>query len=248
MRLKIGLNLTRNYSSNFSLPRRRVKLIKFIIIHYTGMKNESKAIERLCNFKSKVSSHYFIKNNGKVINLVPDLYEAWHAGKSYWKNYKSLNKYSIGIEINNPGHSYKYKHFSLKQILSLKKLLKYLIKEYKIKPNNVLGHSDIAPNRKKDPGEKFPWQKLSRDKLCIWHDLDENKIIKFRKVKISLLEDKIFLKNLYKIGYHNFQKIKFDKKKVFLVKAFQRKFRPNLINGKTDKECFLISKSLIKSH
>ena len=244
----MGLNLTKNYSFNFSLPKRRVKLIRFIIIHYTGMKKESKAIKRLCDFKSKVSSHYFIRNNGKVINLVPDLYEAWHSGESYWKNYKSLNKYSIGIEINNPGHNHKYKNFSLKQILSLKKLLKYLIKEFKIKPQNILGHSDIAPHRKKDPGEKFPWKKLSKDKLCIWHNLDENKIIKFRKVDVSLKEDKIFLKNLYKIGYYNFNKIKFTKKKVLLVKAFQRKFRPNLINGKIDKECFLISKSLIKSH
>ena len=248
MKSKKGLNLTRNYSFNFSLPKRRIKNINFIIVHYTGMNNESQAIKRLCDFKSKVSSHYFIKNNGTIINLVPNLYEAWHAGKSYWKNYKSLNKYSIGIEINNPGHDYKYTNFSIKQILSLKKLLKYLIKEYKIKPKNVLGHSDIAPDRKKDPGEKFPWHKLSKEKLCIWHNLESNQIAEFRKVQVSLKEEKMFLKNLYKIGYYNFHKIELDKKKLFLVKAFQRKFRQNLINGKIDKECFLISKNLIKSH
>ena len=122
------------------------------------MKNQSNAIKKLCDPKSKVSSHYFIKNSGKVINLVPDLYEAWHAGKSSWEKYKSINKYSIGIEINNPGHQYGYKNFKSKQIFSLKKLLKYLIKEYNIKTKHILGHSDIAPDSKKDPGEKFPWK------------------------------------------------------------------------------------------
>ena len=126
------------------------------------MKSENNAIKKLCDHKSKVSSHYFIKNNGQIINLVPDLYEAWHAGLSSWRKQKFLNKQSIGIEINNPGHSNRYTHFSVKQIVVLKKLLKYLIKKYKIKKQNVLGHSDIAPDRKKDPGEKFPWQDLAK--------------------------------------------------------------------------------------
>ena len=112
----MGLNLTRKYSINFSLPRRSKKQIKFLIIHYTGMRKQSEAIKRWCDPKAKVSSHYFISNKGGIINLVPDLYEAWHAGESNWKDYKSLNKYSIGIEINNPGHEYGYKKFSKKQI------------------------------------------------------------------------------------------------------------------------------------
>ena len=114
------------------------------------MKNESQAIRRLCSPKAKVSSHYFIKKNGSILQLVPDLYEAWHAGKSSWKKYKSLNKTSIGIEIQNSG----FESFSFKQIDSLKKLLKHLIKIYKIDQKNVLGHSDIAPNRKKKTQEK----------------------------------------------------------------------------------------------
>ena len=125
-------NLTTIYSINFGLPKRSKKLIKFIIIHYTGMRNETAAIKKLCSKNSQVSAHYFIKNTGKILNLVPDLYEAWHAGKSSWKNFKSLNKHSIGIEINNPGHDHGYKEFTLNQILSLQKLLKYLIKKYKI--------------------------------------------------------------------------------------------------------------------
>lgn len=239
-------NFNTNYSINFSTPKRRKNLIKFIIIHYTGMKKESEAIKKLCDFKSKVSSHYFIKNSGKVLSLVPDLYEAWHAGESKWKNFKSLNKYSIGIEINNPGHNFGYKNFSSKQIISLKKLLKYLIKKYKIKFQNILGHSDIAPNRKKDPGEKFPWRELSQENLCHWHNLSEKNIYRYRKVKLNSIKEKIFLKNLYKIGYPKISKDNYNKNKNYLIKSFQRRFRQNLINGRIDKECLLISKNLLK--
>ena len=210
------------------------------------MKKESEAIKRLCDYKYKVSSHYFVKNNGRIVSLVPDLYEAWHAGKSNWKKFKSLNRYSIGIEINNPGHSNGYVSFSSKQIYSLTKLLKYLFKKYRIDKNNVLGHSDIAPNRKKDPGEKFPWKNLSKNKLCKWHNLDEEKIKKFRKIKISNEEESIFFKNLYKFGYSKISGSML-KNKVLLAKAFQRRFRQSLINGKIDKECLLISKNIIKN-
>ncbi len=119
-----------NYSPNFSLIKRSKKNIKFIIIHYTGMCNELSALNKLCDTKAKVSAHYFIKKNGLIVNLVPPLYEAWHAGKSSWKGFKSLNRYSIGIEIHNSGHDYKYENFSKKQITSTKKLLKYLINKY----------------------------------------------------------------------------------------------------------------------
>jgi N-acetylmuramoyl-L-alanine amidase len=244
MSLKIGLNLTENYSINFSPSKRSEKQIQYIVLHYTGMKKESKAIEKLCDEKSKVSSHYFIRNTGKVLRLVPDLYEAWHAGKSSWKNLKSLNKNSIGIEINNPGHQHGYKKFDRKQISSLKKLLKYLIKKYSIKKKNILGHSDIAPYRKKDPGEKFPWSELYRYNLCHGHNLNKKNIKKFRKIKLNLIEQIKFLKNLYKMGYSRFDNRLFNKKKSILVKAFQRRFRQDLIDGKIDKECFLISKNL----
>ena len=244
MRSKTGLNLTKNYSFNFSLPKRRKKLIKFIVIHYTGMKNESEAIKRLKDHRAKVSAHYFIKNSGHILNMVPNLYEAWHAGRSEWKNFKSLNRYSIGIEINNPGHDYGYKSFSSKQIFSLQKLLKILMKNYRIKPENVLGHSDIAPNRKKDPGEKFPWDDLYKDNLCHGYDLNKKVIKKFRKIRLNLIEEKIFFNNLYKIGYSRNVKPLSKKNKVTLIKVFQSRFRQELVNGEIDKECFLISKNL----
>ena len=239
--------ITINYSPNFNLPKRTKKTIKFIILHYTGMREESSAIKRLCDFNSKVSAHYFIKKNGDILNLVPDLYEAWHAGKSSWKNFKSINKYSIGIEIQNSGHYYSYEKFSIKQINSVKKLIKKLIKIYKINRKNILGHSDISPNRKKDPGEKFPWKNLSKNKLAYWHSLKESKLVKLRLGKVDLNEKEEFIKNLYKLGYNKIKSIKSVNENKILTKAFQRRFRQSLINGKIDKECLLISKNLLKS-
>ncbi len=243
----MGLNLTRNYSYNFGPTKRAKKLIKFIILHYTGMRKEAEAIKKLCDYNSKVSSHYFIKNNGQILNLVPDLYEAWHAGKSKWKKFDSLNKYSIGIEINNPGHEFGYNTFNSKQINSLKKILSFLIQKYNIKLDNVLGHSDIAPDRKKDPGEKFPWEKLAKKSLCKWHTMNKKKIKKFRGITVSDKEKKNFLNNLSKIGYNiKITKI-FDKNIRSIITAYQRRYRQELINGKIDKECLIISKNLIKS-
>ena len=230
-----------NYSPNFDFNKRNLKQIKFLIFHYTGMKKESAAINRLTNIQSEVSSHYLIKKNGDIIVMVPDLYIAWHAGKSSWKNFKSLNKNSIGIEISNPGHEHNYINFSKKQISSILHLSKLLKKKYKIQSSNVLGHSDIAPFRKKDPGEKFPWQYLAKFRIGKWHSLS-NKILKEKRMKkIKIIEEKIFYKNLFKIGYSK----KVSNKKT-LVSAFQRRYRQDLINGKIDQECLLISKNLAK--
>jgi N-acetylmuramoyl-L-alanine amidase len=236
------INTTLNYSPNFDLKKRKPSKIKFIIFHYTGMKKETDAINRLTSFKSKVSSHYLIKNNGKILTLVPDLYIAWHAGKSKWNKYTSLNKYSIGIELSNPGHDYNYKKFTNKQLKSLKQILKYLIKKYKINLKNILGHSDISPYRKKDPGEKFPWSDLFKKKLCFWHTLKVNDLRKFRNKKISLLKQELFIKNLSKIGYDT---PNLNKQRKCIVNAFQRRFRPELINSFIDEESYLISKNLI---
>ena len=210
------LKITNNYSPNFNTPKRQKKNIKYIIIHYTGMKNELSALNRLTDYKSKVSAHYFIKKNGKILNLVPDLYEAWHAGKSNWKNIQSLNRYSIGIEIQNSGHENFYEKFSNKQINSVKKLLRFLIKKYRVNCKNILGHSDIAPNRKKDPGEKFPWKELAKLKLAQWHKLDEKKLIKYRFKKIKFFEENKFFINLHKNWIYKSS----IKKTLFLKKDF----------------------------
>ena len=242
---KLSINTTLNYSPNFDKKKRKSKEIKFLILHYTGMIKEKDAINKLTNEKSKVSCHYFIKNNGEILTLVPDLYTAWHAGISSWQNFKFLNKNSIGIEISNPGHENYYKKFSKRQINSTFRLILFLMKKYKIKKQFILGHSDIAPNRKKDPGEKFPWKYFSKKKIGIWHNLDERKLIKNRNKKVNNLEKKNFIKNLYKIGYSRSSKIKKYKYSKILTKAFQRRFRQELINGFIDQECLIISKKLI---
>ena len=246
----MALKTTLNYSPNFDHKKRSLKQIKFIIFHYTGMKKESEAINRLTNIQSEVSCHYLVKDNGKIINIVPDLYIAWHAGKSSWRNYKSLNQNSIGIEITNPGHTFGYKKFSKKQIFSLLKLSKFLIKKYKVNNKNILGHSDIAPQRKKDPGEKFPWKYLSKNNIGLWHALNKKELLKNRSFKADKIEKKLFFNELYKIGYSKKipKNISKDRYLKCLTKAFQRRFRQELINGKIDRECLLISKNLLKKY
>ena len=227
-----------NYSPNFNQKKRSKKQIKFIIIHYTGMKSEKAAIDRLTNIQSQVSSHYFISKTGNIILLVPELYMAWHAGKSKWKDKSFLNKNSIGIEITNPGHRFEYKNFTNKQINSIVILIKYLLNKYKISKKNVLGHSDIAPDRKKDPGEKFPWEYLARKKLSIWHNIRQQELKSLRKKRCSKIEKYKFSQNLIKIGY-------LGKNLAKVTKAFQRRFRPQMVDGQIDQECLKISKKLI---
>ena len=243
----MSMKIFTNYSPNFNPKKRKTSQIKFLIFHYTGMKKESNAIKKLTNSNSKVSCHYFIKNKGETLVMVPDLHVAWHAGVSQWKNNKSLNKNSIGIEIQNPGHENEYKNFSTKQLSSLKILLRTLIKKYKIDLKNILGHSDIAPERKKDPGEKFPWKNLANHKLAIWYSLKESSLKKIRKKRLNKDEEIIFIKNLNKIGYGMIKRLSFNSNKKSLSKAFERRFRQNLVNGIPDQECFLISKNLLKS-
>ena len=178
--------------------------------------------------------------------MVPDLYVAWHAGISRWKKYKLLNKNSIGIEISNPGYQFGYVNFSKKQIKSLIKLTIILIKKYKINKNHILGHSDVSPDRKMDPGEKFPWEVLYKNKIGTWHNLNNNKLSFFRRKTVSVKEICLFMKNLVKLGYPNKGSIVKNKEKYhrLLIKAFQRRFRPELINGNIDQECLLILNKL----
>ena len=232
--------MTINYSPNFDLKKRHKNKIKYLIFHYTGMKNDKLAIKKLTSFNSNVSCHYYITSSGKLIQMVPDLYTAWHAGKSNWRNDKFLNHNSIGIEISNPGHEHGYRKFNDKQIKTLIKISKTLIKKYKINKHNILGHSDIASLRKVDPGEKFPWKLLSKNKIGMWYDTNYKK--KFLTKKILKFDLQKFTKYLTKIGYRiNYSK-SFQIKK--LTKVFQMRFRPEKVDGKLDLECFIIAKSL----
>ena len=233
------------FSPNYNKKKRSKISIKLIIIHYTGMQSERESIKRLCNPKHKVSCHYLINRSGKIFQLVNDFYIAWHAGKSCWGKYNNLNKNSLGIELVNKGHQYGYTNFTTRQLQSLTKLCKILIKKYKVKKNYIIGHSDVAPLRKLDPGEKFPWKNLHKNKIGIWHNFDKKFLKKNRKKKLSITYKKrFFLKNLSVIGYCLPTKKKLYLKKI--IKAFQRHFRPELINGVIDEETFVIAQNLAK--
>ena len=232
-----------DYSPNFSKKSRKLKDIKFIIIHYTGMQSEIESIKKLRDYNSNVSCHYLINRKGKIIQMVKENRIAWHAGKSKWKKFNLLNKYSVGIEIQNPGHTFEYSAFNKKQILSLLKLCKFLKKKLNINKKNILGHSDVSYARKKDPGEKFPWELFAKKNLSLWHNINKTKLASFRKKIVSKTEKNNFFSNLKKIGYFVDSN---SKNKKLLTLAFQRKYRTKLLNGIIDKECLLISKNLSK--
>mgnify|MGYP000377094032 FL=1 len=234
--MKIKLLNSPNYSRN-SRPK---KSIKFIIIHYTGMQSEIESINRLIDKNSKVSCHYLINRKGTITQMVKENKIAWHAGVSKWKNIKNLNKNSIGIELVNKGHFFGYENYSNLQINSLIKLCSKLKKKYKIHKENFLGHSDIAPYRKIDPGEKFPWKKLSNYKLGKWYNLKKAEIL-------SVDKKKLFFKNLYKIGYRYFKIGKRVKSDKLIIKAFQRRYNPKKITGYIDLKTLKISQFLAKN-
>jgi N-acetylmuramoyl-L-alanine amidase len=219
--------------------------IHSVIIHYTGMRSLQSAVERLLSKKYEVSSHYLISRTGKIIQLVKDNNIAWHAGISNWFKFKNLNKNSIGIELENKGHQYGYQAFPSKQIVQLIKILKILKRKFKIKNINITGHSDIAPNRKIDPGEKFPWKKLYKNDLAIWNSLDEQFIKNFRLKKLININKKNMLRMIKKLGYTRV--LTADSLDKDFIKAFQRRYRQDLINGIFDQECYLILNNLQNS-
>ena len=236
------MDIKRLNSPNFSKKTRKNKDIKVIIIHYTGMQSRIASIKRLLNLKYKVSCHYHIDRKGQIIQMVEDNNVAWHAGKSRWKNFKNLNQNSIGIELVNKGHEFGYQKFTNLQINNLIKLCIKLKAKYKVESSNILGHSDIAPLRKKDPGEKFPWKKLKNKRVGIWYKKRTFKNVRLTNKKMKNL----FFKNLSKIGYRYFNINKRTKNDAFIIKAFQRRFLPNRVNGIIDLKSYKISHFLAK--
>ena len=233
--MKVFLNLSPNYSKR----KRAKKEIKFVILHYTGMQSEIDSINRLKDPKQKVSCHYLINRQGKITQMVKDENIAWHAGKSKWKNFENLNDNSLGIELVNKGHEFGYQNFSTKQIKSLIELCKKLKRKYFINNENFLGHSDIAPLRKIDPGEKFPWKRLSNYKLGRWY---KNKLIINKENKQKM--ETLFYKNLKKIGYRYFSIKKRTVSDKEVVKIFQQHFLPKNVTGRIDNKTFKISQLL----
>ena len=232
------MEITKYYSPNYIKKVRSGSSITMIIIHYTGMQSERESLKRLTSLKSKVSAHYLIGRNGRTLNLVEPRYVAWHAGKSMWKKNENLNKNSIGIELVNKGHKFGYQKFTKIQIKNLIFLCGKLKKKYKIKNQYILGHSDIAPLRKIDPGEKFPWHHLSINGIGNYP-----KKIKFKNKYKKAQNNDQFFKNLHKIGYRYLN----TKYKTKIIKNFQRKYRQKKINGIIDFETLKLSQILSKS-
>ncbi|NVE94799.1 N-acetylmuramoyl-L-alanine amidase [Altererythrobacter lutimaris] len=195
--------------------------INMVVIHYTEMKPVETALERLCDPEAGVSAHYLITEEGKVIRLVPEEKRAWHAGASYWRGHKDVNSASIGIELDHPGHELGYREFSDAQFEALVPLVARIVKEYDIPRANVVGHSDVAPARKIDPGELFPWDRLAEYGLCL-----------AKPDKLDLGDpfdnDGAFYLALERFGYDITDGHK-------AVEAFQRRWRPELIDGIIDQ-------------
>jgi N-acetylmuramoyl-L-alanine amidase len=173
---------------SLNFDQRKNKQISFLIIHYTALPSIEESINYLCEKKNKVSCHYIISQNGKIYNLVSEKYRAWHAGKSYWLAEKDINSSSIGIELDfSPNHN--NDEYSKSLIDSLILLIRHLKKKYKIDKKNILGHSDIAPYRKIDPGKKFPWQKLYN--LNLSYIPKKISLIKLEKIRTWFKKNKI---------------------------------------------------------
>ena len=195
--------------------------VTMAVLHYTEMEREA-ALERLTDPEAKVSAHYFIAEAGEVVRLVDEGKRAWHAGASYWRGHKDVNSASIGIELDHPGHANGYRGFAEAQIDALLPLLADIVARHNIPRANVVGHSDVAPGRKIDPGELFPWDRLAECRLCLP-----------RPEKLELGDpfsnDGSFYLALERFGYD----VSAGKK---AVEAFQRRWRPRLINGAIDGE------------
>ena len=203
-------------SPNFN-DRPQGTAVDMVVLHYTGMETAAGALGRMCDPAAQVSAHYMVEEDGTVFLLVPEEKRAWHAGVSYWRGATNINDRSIGIEIVNPGHEFGYRRFPEPQMAALQELLSDIVARHEIAPARVVGHSDIAPSRKQDPGELFDWKRLAAANLAIWPDTAIDPVAADDVAKI-----------LSDIGYDPAAPL-FD-----VITAFQRRFVPHAVSGEAD--------------
>lgn len=204
--------------------------ISMVVLHYTGMETAEAALERLCSEEAEVSAHYMIEENGTVHRLVREDRRAWHAGRSYWRGVTDVNSAAIGIELVNPGHEFGYRPFPDAQMEALLPLLADMVQRHDIPRANVVGHSDVAPARKEDPGELFDWDLLAAHRLALRTP---------RVTRPSPFEnDGAFFLALERWGYD-------ISDQQAAVRAFQRRWRPHIIDGLVDGECSAILFALL---
>ncbi len=204
--------------------------ISMVVLHYTGMPDAAGAMARMCDAEAKVSAHYMIDEDGTVTRMVPEAKRAWHAGKSYWRGVTDINSASVGIELVNPGHEWGYRPFPEAQIEALIPLLHAIVQRHDIPRANVVGHSDIAPARKEDPGELFAWELLARFRLA----LPRPEL----RIASPFANDGAFYLALERFGYDITEGLA-------AVRAFQRRWRPETIDGVIDGETSAILFALL---
>ena len=204
--------------------------VSMVVLHYTGMIDGASAIARLADPAAKVSAHYVVAEDGQVVRMVDEAHRAWHAGRSWWRGTSDINSASIGIEIVNPGHEFGYRPFPEAQIDAVIELLAGIMERHSITRGNVVGHSDVAPARKEDPGELFPWYRLARLRLALPRPT--------KNLMDPHWSDAGFLLALERFGYDVADG-------VAAVRAFQRRFRPEMIDGIIDGECRAILLGLL---
>jgi N-acetylmuramoyl-L-alanine amidase len=219
-----------------------------ILLHYTGMQDGQSALDRLCAPESKVSAHYIVFEDGRVVQCVPEKLRAWHAGTSYWAGQTDINSRSVGIEIVNPGHDFGYPPFPLRQIAAVIAVCKSIHTRWKIAADRVLGHSDVAPARKQDPGEKFPWDLLSESNVGHW----------VRPAPLTLEGPGLtpgersenvrrFQRALGQYGYEIEETGSYGEETRIVTMAFQRHFRQERVDGIADASTLLTLRALMET-
>jgi N-acetylmuramoyl-L-alanine amidase len=205
-----------------------------IVLHYTGMQVAHDALHRLCDPKTRVSSHYLVLETGSILQLVKEMHRAWHAGVASWGGDTDINSRSIGIEIANPGHEFGYPDFPKRQIAAVITLCRGILTRHIIRPDNIVAHSDVAPNRKQDPGEKFPWRQLAQSGVGLWVEPappNEKPVMMFGDTGDRVTE---LQKGLIEYGYGLDQTGRYDSATREVITAFQRHFRPARVDGLAD--------------
>jgi N-acetylmuramoyl-L-alanine amidase len=225
-------------SPNFD-DRRGDARVDLLLLHYTGMPTAAGALARLCDPAAKVSAHYTVDEDGAVYRHVAEEKRAWHAGVSYWAGARNVNDRSVGIELVNPGHEFGYRAFPEAQIAALAELARGVVRRHRVPPARVLGHSDVAPKRKTDPGELFPWPRLAAEGLGVWvkHPrLDDSRSIQVPEIQ----------RNLAAIGYECPATGVLDEDTRAAIAAFQRHFRPANVSGIPDGETAALAALLLR--